>query len=361
MKTSKEPVNSLRDSCREKSIPLSGYFELTPRCSLDCKMCYVHLTEKQMKERGYSDLSTEQWISLIDQAVDAGMLFPVLTGGECLMHRGFKEIFLHMKEKGLLITLNTNATLLNDEYIDFFKKYPPNLLKVSLYGITEDGYETVTGHRVCHIVKDNLIKLRDAGINLKISVTVSRQLFNEAADIVRFAIENDIPYNVDMSMFDAEEETGRSIDDYNLTAEEVVSKYLEIRKIEKKEVFDNLEIPAAPKRVNDGTIAKSLRCSAGRASFMIKWTGKMQPCIMEIQNAPDAVSLGFQKAWEKVIEISKNTVIPVECIGCKIQKACTQCAYIRANPNDPGHANPEVCKVTEAKLKAGIFRYSQNT
>ena len=23
-------------------IPLSGTFELTPRCNLDCKMCYIH-------------------------------------------------------------------------------------------------------------------------------------------------------------------------------------------------------------------------------------------------------------------------------------------------------------------------------
>ena len=26
----------------EKGIPLSGSFELTSRCNLDCKMCYIH-------------------------------------------------------------------------------------------------------------------------------------------------------------------------------------------------------------------------------------------------------------------------------------------------------------------------------
>lgn len=27
----------------EDGIPISGTFELTPRCNFDCKMCYVHL------------------------------------------------------------------------------------------------------------------------------------------------------------------------------------------------------------------------------------------------------------------------------------------------------------------------------
>ena len=30
---------------REKNLPISGSFELTPLCNLDCKMCYVHLQQ----------------------------------------------------------------------------------------------------------------------------------------------------------------------------------------------------------------------------------------------------------------------------------------------------------------------------
>ena len=35
---------------RDKAIPISGSFELTPLCNLDCKMCYVRLSalEQQM-------------------------------------------------------------------------------------------------------------------------------------------------------------------------------------------------------------------------------------------------------------------------------------------------------------------------
>ena len=36
---------------RENDTPISGYFELTPLCNLDCKMCYVHLSDPAVKER----------------------------------------------------------------------------------------------------------------------------------------------------------------------------------------------------------------------------------------------------------------------------------------------------------------------
>ena len=77
---------------RYKNIPVSGTFELTPLCNLDCKMCYVHLTANQLKKEERL-LSVDEWKKIIRQAVDAGMMYAVLTGGECLTYYGFKEIY----------------------------------------------------------------------------------------------------------------------------------------------------------------------------------------------------------------------------------------------------------------------------
>ena len=72
---------------REKHVPVCGIFELTPLCNLSCKMCYVHLDKEQMG--GKELLPVETWISIIDQAIDAGMLYANITGGECLTYSGF--------------------------------------------------------------------------------------------------------------------------------------------------------------------------------------------------------------------------------------------------------------------------------
>lgn len=49
----------LNFKARDKGVPISGSFELTPLCNLDCKMYYVHLNKEQMQ--GKDLLTTEQW------------------------------------------------------------------------------------------------------------------------------------------------------------------------------------------------------------------------------------------------------------------------------------------------------------
>ena len=54
-----------------KGMPVSGTFELTPRCNLSCKMCYIHMTGEEQASRG-RELTTEEWLSVGRQAGDAG-------------------------------------------------------------------------------------------------------------------------------------------------------------------------------------------------------------------------------------------------------------------------------------------------
>ena len=62
-------------------IPLKGTFELSARCNFNCNMCYVHLSEDQIKNIG-RELTNEEWLEIARQARDAGMLYLTLTGGE---------------------------------------------------------------------------------------------------------------------------------------------------------------------------------------------------------------------------------------------------------------------------------------
>lgn len=48
MQTADEMLSRLKYKARAKGIPITGLFEFTPRCTLDCEMCYVHLSPSQM-------------------------------------------------------------------------------------------------------------------------------------------------------------------------------------------------------------------------------------------------------------------------------------------------------------------------
>ena len=62
----------LNFKARDKGVPISGSFELTPLCNLDCRMCYVHLQKDQMQ--GAQLLRIDQWKQIMQQAIDAGMM-----------------------------------------------------------------------------------------------------------------------------------------------------------------------------------------------------------------------------------------------------------------------------------------------
>ena len=116
---------------REHDTPISGSFELTPLCNLDCKMCYVHLTDPTVKQRM---LSGDEWISLMGQAISHGMMIALLTGGEAMTHPDFWQIYSYLIDRGVSILLKTNGVLLNAETVARLLEYPPLSIDVSLYG-----------------------------------------------------------------------------------------------------------------------------------------------------------------------------------------------------------------------------------
>lgn len=44
-------VRYRNQNAQKNNIPVTGCFELTPLYNLDCRMCYIHLTDPSVKER----------------------------------------------------------------------------------------------------------------------------------------------------------------------------------------------------------------------------------------------------------------------------------------------------------------------
>ena len=148
-------------------------------------MCYVHLTKEQM---ACPLLSADEWKGLMTEACENGMLRAILTGGECLTHPGFREIYGHLKSLGCEVTVLSNAALLDDEWLRYFEKYRPGAICVTLYGDSEDAYERVTGQRVFERVLSHIRAIREAGLPLEISVTPNRRLGEDVFGTIRVLI-----------------------------------------------------------------------------------------------------------------------------------------------------------------------------
>jgi MoaA/NifB/PqqE/SkfB family radical SAM enzyme len=126
-----------------RRVPLSFDLEITARCNNACRHCYINLPAGDLEARR-KELSLAEINDIADQAVGLGALWCLISGGEPLLRDDFADIYISLKQKGLLVSVFTNACLVTEEHVALFTKYPPRDLEVTVYGITPDTYERVT-------------------------------------------------------------------------------------------------------------------------------------------------------------------------------------------------------------------------
>ncbi len=108
-----------------KRIPISGSMEVTQRCNNQCLHCYNNLSAGDPKARD-EELSFAEYRQIIDELVDAGCLWLLFTGGEIFIRKDFFDIYTYARQKGLLITLFTNGTLITSDIADELAQHHPH-------------------------------------------------------------------------------------------------------------------------------------------------------------------------------------------------------------------------------------------
>ena len=335
---------------RERGVPMHAHFELTPLCNLDCKMCYVHLDGA--KFAGRKLLPVEVWKELADQAHRAGTLYISLTGGECLTYPDFDELYLHIWKKGIRINVLSNGVLMDEARVEFFRRYPPREIQITLYGSSDDAYEKVTGKRAFAAVKHNLELLRDADLPVKMAITPNRFMDGDVLPLLELAEALNIPYNINAQLIPPREETGREAE--HLPLEQHI-ELLKIRNRLKNWELTPIDPAELPDENREGTLQCGMRCGAGKSSCGICYDGRLCPCLSLSEVSVDALSLGFSEAWRQINAVASTYPVPAECTGCVYAVRCLTCAAMHKNAPQPGHRDPRICERAKAMISAGIF------
>lgn len=117
--------------------------ELTERCNNNCIHCYINLPVDD--PAGRKELTTEKIKDILSEAASLGCLKVRFTGGEPLLRKDFEEIYIFARKLGLKVLLFTNATLITPFIADLFARIPPlEKIEISVYGMSEESYESVT-------------------------------------------------------------------------------------------------------------------------------------------------------------------------------------------------------------------------
>lgn len=339
----------LHGKAAAQGFPVSGNFELTPRCNFNCKMCYVHLSEAEQKRRG-RELTASQWLSIGESACREGVVFLLLTGGEPTLRPDFMEILSGLKRMGLLISVNSNGFLLQGDLLEQIIKDPPHRFNITLYGTSNETYEALCGIPAYDQVLRNLRALRDAGIDVKLNLTLTPENMGDREAVAAAARELGAHLQTATYLFPPVRITGKNDFPQRLPAEAAGSlEGRRLREILSEDDFARLKSRfLLPVEAED----ECRYCRSGRSSFWLTWDGRLLPCGMLPEPSADVLRLGFSKAWAEVRDAMQGIRFPKACTECRYRELCHIC-LAKCYCETLGFDRPPeyACRMTRALLE----------
>ena len=308
-----------------KRAPLQVSIEVTRRCPLECQHCYNNLPMGDQDARS-REMTTEEHFRVLDELVEMGCFWILYTGGEIFARKDFLEIYTYAKNKGFLITLFTNGTLINEKIADYLLEWPPFAIEITLYGRTRETYEALTQIPGSYDRCLRGIKLlRERGLPLKLKtvatsinkheVTAMRQFAEEELG-VEFKIDGQINPRIDCS---------QSPLAVRLTPEEVVALDMSAPKgASEYRRLAHRDLESAPNLSKTDTM---YFCGGGMNSFAINAYGEMGICVISQQETFRVQEVGLNTVWqESLLKLrSRKRTRVTKCVECRIQSLCGMC------------------------------------
>lgn len=312
-----------------KKIPINGSMELLPLCNMNCDMCYVRLSKEEMNKQGRLH-TWEEWLEIGIQMKEAGTLFLLLTGGEPLMFPDFRKLYLGLRDLGMAITINTNATLLDENWASFFGKYKPRRMNITLYGADESAYRNLCHYPGGFEKTVNAVRLlQQESVDVRLGSSLARNNQNDMEKIIAIGDQLGVPVRIDTYMMPAQRERFLP---YNEQARLDPKTAAQARiRILKKEMGMDLFSKYVDKMIfevehilpEDGP--GKVGCMAGSCSFTINWQGLMRPCVVLSEPSVSVFEHGFAKAWEQTHQTVSRIRTSSVCSSCNLRPVCRTC------------------------------------
>lgn len=177
------------------AVPYPTYVQIEPvgQCNLRCQMCAIQFRVDGPPYGPPAFMAFERFVALVDALTDLRELH--LQGlGEPMMHPRFFEMIAYASVKGIRVSTNSNATLLNDRRAERCVTSGLDCLHVSLDGATAATYERIRARAHFDRVTANVERLLAAREHLgattprlRLVMVLMRQNLDELPDLVRLA------------------------------------------------------------------------------------------------------------------------------------------------------------------------------
>jgi radical SAM protein with 4Fe4S-binding SPASM domain len=349
-------VDRLTNIAAAERIPLYAMIELTWRCNFRCVHCY----QEGLRER-HAELSTAEWKRVLDELAELGCLFLTFTGGEALTRKDFAEIYSHAIQRGFVVTVFTNGSMVSESLLALWARLPPRKVEITLYGMSAEKYREVTGHA------DGFAKAIDAverlvamGIRVELKSPAMRPLMDDLPAMAKFAEARGLSFRSDPGLF-PRLDGDRTPLRYRLSPQEVAA--IESQTPGLTEALDSCF--AGVPDLGD----KVYRCGAASNAVNVNPSGHFEACAISRGTSLDWRALGAAAAWEGLGPEAARTHRPAHaaalgapgavdnCGSCKVRGACSRCpgkSWLESG--DVEKPVPHHCDVSALLLDRGAAR-----
>lgn len=338
MPPSTKVIRKLSTLINIKTIPLYVFFELTYKCNLSCKHCYV--VKPTLKDLS-KELTTPEIKDIISQLKEMNGLIITFTGGEVFLRPDILEILNYTKRQNFAIRIFTNGTLINKKIADEIKKIYPLEVGISLYSASSKVHDKITQVPGSFDKSLQAIKyLRERNIRVVIKCTLMKENIKDYPGVHHLA---------------------KSLGCYPQFDPTIVPKdngdksvlSLRIGKDKLKELFQDKNL-FSPKRIIVKPLKRDFLCGAGKSLVNITPYGEVQPCLQFRINAGNLRNRSFADIWKNSLSLLnlrslKETDLYI-CNSCSLQRFCSRCPGIaQLEDGDFLGKQTRACEIAEVK------------
>jgi radical SAM protein with 4Fe4S-binding SPASM domain len=309
----------LERATTERRIPYMGAFELTYRCNLNCQHCFCNLPVGDEKKK--QELSFNEIRRILDEMVQAGCLWLLITGGESLIREDFLDIYDYALSRGVFLEIFTNATLITDKIAKRFAEKPPLGIEISIYGAAPEVHDQVTRVPGSYDTAMLGIKaLKKHGVPFSLKTIVLTTNVADLNNMQKLANDLGVEFKFD-SLVCGRKDGGASPLAYRVPVSDIVG--FEFLDKDSLSTLDELFSSFWKKELKDMLI-----CSAGINSFNVDPYGFLSPCTMYKSFQYSLRWMLFGQAWEKLVQeygTGPNDFLSDKCKKCSMVSLCPNC------------------------------------
>ena len=350
---------ALHEKFTNQRVPIDATLEITRRCPLECQHCYNNLSMGDLAARN-RELTKEEYFKLLADLADMDVIWLLFTGGEIFARKDFLEIYAFAKQKGFLITLFTNGTLISEQIADYLREFPPFSIEITLYGRTKQTYEALTQRPGSY---DRCMRgiqlLLDRGLPLKLKTVGTKINRHEVASMKQFAEQElGVEFKFD-SLMSPRIDCSQSPLKVRLSPEDVVALDMYWPKVadgHRKVLQAEIGTPAVP-------VNTVYSCGGGLKSFAIDPYGHMSICVISHQDTYDIRQGGVRAGWEHfLLNIrQRKATRATKCTQCRLHSVCSMCpANGELENGDPESPVEFLCEVAHLRALALGFEVPEH-